>query len=216
MSPENFPANSHRAASRPQDPSAQEEPIVKPVVKGRVVRSKTPLGRRVLRMFFSGTGEGIVEGVIKDVFVPALQSMVTEMFSQGINRAIYGDSRSSGYRPPSRSGRGSIISYNDRYPTRPTPQAPTPARRPVDRRDSYDIGDIVLEDRLDAEAVLEGLQNQIQDYGSTTVATLFNLMEQSSVHTDHKWGWTDLSEVDLRRVASGWRLVLPYPEHLSN
>lgn len=218
-----FPANSRKVTSSPIDKPvvpAEEEVVLKPVITGKVVRRKKPLGRRFLDTFFAG--EGVFAYLFRDVLVPALQDTATNMVTQGIEKAIYGEVRSHG-RPV--RGASSIVgsrnytSY-DRPSTiirssSPAPAAGPPMRRPSSQPSSMDIGEIILDDYNQAQIVAEKLLEAIQQYGCVTVANLNELLRTSSTVTDYKYGWEDLSMLQIKRVrGGGYMLDLPMPEDL--
>jgi hypothetical protein len=217
---ENFPGNSRKLTSENTDATPAVEPKVEPVIVGKVVMRKTPFGKRMMKMFFSGDSDSVFGYLVRDVLVPALQDTFTDVITQGIQKAVYGtvrpDTRRSGQRSSSTVNRAPI-SY-DRYATRQTSaifsSPSTAARRPATRRETLDLGEIVLDGKLDAEAVLDGMFSALGQYQSVTVGTLKNLLGESSVYTDHHWGWTNLDGAGIKRVAGGYLLDFPPLEDL--
>lgn len=214
---ENFPGNSHKAERTTIQPDlVPVEKKVESVVTGKVVRRKKTFGRRFMDTFFSGEGVGAY--LIRDVVIPALQNLATDFVIQGVEKAVYGEARS-----PRRVARPSAasrthISY-DRYGG-PGPisrsVSPTPReRRPV-RPSAFQLGEVVLETRIDATNVLEKMYEILENeqYGVVTVADLNNMLKQTSEYTDHKWGWTDLRGSTVRAIREGFLLILPEPEDL--
>lgn len=212
---EEFPGNSRRPINPKTVPpavSGGEEKKFEKVVTGNVVRRKKPLGRRILDMLFSGDSSSVVGYLAKEVLVPALQNLVTDFVTQGVERAVFGEVRTqrrtgTPYRP------GSHISYNNpatvrtSYNTPPTP----PARRPISQPSSVDIGEIIFEEKINAQVVAEKLFEIVEEYNMASVANLNELVGQTSQYTDNKYGWTDLSSMEIKRVREGWLLVLPEP-----
>jgi hypothetical protein len=215
---ENIPGNSRKATYESKEAAAEiPEEKLEPIITGRVIRRKTPLGKRLMKMLFSGDTDSVGGYIVKGVLIPALQDLVTDVITKGIQQAVYGHvspSQSRTYRSPG-VGRPTV-SY-DRYaaPTRPTTAlSPTrPSIRPIERRDAVNIGEIILE-RMDAENVMDQLLQSIESYGQVTVGSLLNLIKEPSVYTDHRWGWSDLSSATIKRVAGGYLLDLPPVEDL--
>jgi hypothetical protein len=54
----------------------------------------------------------------------------------------------------------------------------------------------------------------VSRYESASVADLYELVGLSSVHTDNRWGWTDLTGAGVSRIRGGYLLDLPEPEPL--
>lgn len=218
MSIENFPGNSRRSATPPgnKDEPPVEEKKLEKVVTGKVVHRKKPLGRRLREMFFSADSSSVFGYLLKEVIVPAIQATATDVVSQGIEKAVYGEVRS-----PRRStfGRGSGIprthvSY-DRPSTIVRPSSSSgPMRRPMSQPSAMDIGEIILDSQINAQVVADELYKNLEEYNAVTVADLNILLGETPAYTDHKYGWTDLQGLDIKRVREGWRLILPDPEDL--
>lgn len=206
---DNFPSNSHR-----QQPERKplEEKVIEPVVTGKVIRRKKPLGRRFMETFFSGDSNSVVGYLLRDVLVPAIQNLVTDMVKQGIDKAIYGAAAPQYRNARSTYGARSVVSYDRMSTNRPTPATSTmrtPARPPATQSSALDMGEIILDSRVEAMTVLEGLSNIIEQYNVASVADLNALVAQTSQPTDHKWGWTDVSGADIKHISEGWLLLLP-------
>lgn len=212
-----FPSNSHRPSpERKESPSPDnKDKSLEPIVTGKVVRRKKSLGRRIKEMFFSGDTDSVVGYLVRDVLIPAVQATVTDMITQGVEKAVYGNARSPRTRPtPGRTH----ISY-DRYgSSRPSPVAGRTPTTPSDRRparpSAFQLGEVILENRIEADAVAEKMYEIVQEYGVATVGDLNSLIGQTSSYTDHKWGWDNLHGLDIRRVREGYLLILPEPEDL--
>jgi hypothetical protein len=81
-------------------------------------------------------------------------------------------------------------------------------------RAKHDFDEIVLDQRAEAEEVIDRLYDVVNKYEQATVADLYDLVGLSSTHTDHKWGWTDLRGAGVSRIRDGYLLDLPDPEPL--
>lgn len=216
---EQFPGNSrNRAGQPPATPGSQipaEEPKLEKVVTGTVVRRKKPLGRRILDNLFRGDG-GVISYLAKDVLVPAFQVLITDMVTQGIERAVYGE-----VRTPPRSVRGvnganrPHISY-DRPNTivRSPLGSGGPARRPMTQPSSMVLEEVILSTDFDAQIVMEALYEALRDFGAVTVANLKEALGESPTYVDYKWGWRDLEAMHKKRIGEGFLVYLPNPENL--
>lgn len=209
---ENFPSNSHKA-EREKTEIVPEERKVDRVVTGKVVRRKKTLGRRLMDTFFSTDSNSVIGYLVRDVIIPAGQAMLTDLVTQGIQKAVYGEVRSSqrGYRPTSPAR--THVSYDRFAPTaRATPT--TPRERRSVRPNVFQMGEVILEHRVEADRVLERLDELIQQYGAVSVADLNSLVGQTSEYTDHKFGWDNIDGAEIRVIREGFLLVLPEPEDL--
>ena len=81
-------------------------------------------------------------------------------------------------------------------------------------RARHNFDEIVLDERVEAEEVIDRLFDLVSRYEAATVADLYELVGLSSTHTDNKWGWIDLTGAGVTRVRGGYLLDLPEPESL--
>lgn len=216
-----FPNNSHRppptvqvTVTTPPAASADEEVKLDKVVSGKVTKRKPPLGRRILNTFFSGDSSGVFGYILKEVLVPTAQNLVTDIVTQGVERAIYGEvrtgPRSSRPHGPASSYRP-YVSYDK--PTGPAGAAARPpaGRRPVVQPSSLDLDTIILAERIDAQITLDKLYETIEKYGEATVGNLNELIGATGTYLDYRFGWKNIDGADIRRVAGGYQLLLPDP-----
>jgi hypothetical protein len=219
---DDFPSNSRTPRgplNKPSvDPSSEkvtEGPKLDPVITGKVVRRKPPLGRRIMSTFFSGDSNSVIGYLARDVLLPALQNLVTDFVTQGIEKAVYGETRT-----PSRTARGNTAprayhSYSGYSGVvQRSNQAPPPARRPVRDPSSVEIDDIIVETQFEATNIVDTLYETLQEYGVVKVAQLYELIGQTAMVTDHKWGWTNLDDLSARRVRGGYLLLIPPVESI--
>lgn len=209
---EEFPNNSH--TPKPTRRQAEEETRrVKKVVTGEVVQKKKSPGRRFTETFFGGDAQGVVSYIMLDVAIPAAKDMLYDMVSQGVERTLFGEVRTSSRRTGIRPG--SVNGYTPYHSMSRRPSRDEP-RREIGRRAraTHDFRDIVLGTRREADLVLEGLDELIERYQSATVADLYDLCDIDRVYTDTKHGWLDLRDARVKRVHDGFLLDLPRPEPL--
>jgi hypothetical protein len=211
-----FPPNSNKARERPTDATHEkpEEKKLEAVVTGEVVRRKKPLGRRFKETFLGGDAKGVLGFVMLDVMIPAAKDMMADAVSQGIERMLFGEARSTSRRPRSGGGNG-YVSYN-RYSSNTPRDGRREEPRSVSRgaRARHDFDEIILATRVEAEEVIDRLSDLVQRYESATVADLYDLVGVSGSYTDDKWGWTDIRGATVQRIRNGYLLDLPKPDYL--
>lgn len=212
-----FPSNSSRTSKEKPPASAKaEEKKVEKVVTGKVVQRKKRLSTRFKETFISGAdSKSVLEYVLFDILIPAGKDMIVDATQAGLERKFYGESRSHGRRGYSRGGSG-YTAYNRigssaarsivRDP-REDPR-PAPSRR---ARANHDFGEIILETRVEAVAVMETLYELLSKFEVVTVADLYDAVDVESAFTDNRWGWEDLRGAEIQRVRDGYLLVLPKP-----
>lgn len=206
-----FPANSHKATDAPKP----EPKNVTPVVQG-AQRRKPGLGRRFAETFGGGDAHSVGQYILFDVLLPAAKDMVSDAVSGGIDRFLFGDSR-----PSSRRGRtiggGSSTGYVNYSRMSGSSngsmrQSREQSRDMVRRRAVNSPDEILLQTRVEAQEVLDRMNDLIATYEVVTKADLYTLVDISPEFTDGNWGWTDLSDARIHHDRDGYLLDLPKPQ----
>src|SRR6266508_777028 len=196
-----YPDNSHKSKITEKEPEPKN---IESVVTGDVVRRKKPLGKRFTETFVGGDAKSVWGYVFFDVLVPAAKDMASDAVSQGIDRMLFGESRSHGRRPGSRRGSSpnGHVAYNRFSPNnrdiRDEPR--NPSRR---ARSSHDFDEIILATRVEAEEVIDRLFDLVSRYEQATVSDLYDLVGVTASYQDTKWGWADIRGAGVTRVRNG-------------
>lgn len=212
---EEFPSNS----KHPTKKEVKNEPKkVEKVVTGEVVQRKKPLGKRFAETFVAGDDAKTVwEYVVMDVLVPAAKDTLADAVSQGVERILFGEARSTSRRTGGRPN--GYVSYQNRYSAaggRHPATRDEPRRDPSRRaRASHEFAELVIQTRAEAEEVIDRLFDLTSKYETATVADLYELLGVTGQYTDDKWGWSDLRGAGVVRVTGGYILDLPKPEPLN-
>lgn len=215
---QDFPANSQASRLPKQEPAVSEKPAekkIEAVVTGGVSRRKKPLGKRFAETFFGENLKNVFKWLAEEVLLPAAKDTVTDVVSQGVERLIYGDARSTsrrtGYRP---GGSHGPVSYNRFSSSQPPFRREEPRQISYRSRASHDFEEIVLATRHEAEEVISRMFDIVAKYEQASVSDLYCLVDISPKFTDEKWGWTDLRGAGVTRIRNGYLLDLPRPEAL--
>jgi hypothetical protein len=72
----------------------------------------------------------------------------------------------------------------------------------------------IFETRAEAENVLSDMEELIHDYGFVTVADFKNICGCESNFKDVKKVWTNLKDVIIMRVHTGYAITLPKPQSI--
>lgn len=224
---EEFPSNSIEQSSTPKvrrpipddsqpevKPVAGGEKVIKKIATGnQAIKKSKGFGSRFREVFGISDGKTVVQAVVQDVLGPAFKDMITDAVIQTVERMVYGEPRHSTRRSANHRGpigSSSHIQYN-RYSA--TPRETGGPRMSSRGRASHDFGEIELRTRAQAEAVIGQMQEIIDRFGHTSVADLYEMVDQDAEFTDEKWGWTDLFGADARRTRQGtYVLILPRTE----
>lgn len=206
MSTPEFPPNSE--ASR--KPPNRDKNVERITSKEPVTRKKS-LRKQFSETFVAGDAKMAVRYVVMDVLLPAAKDMIVEAGSQGIEKLIFGESRRRGGSTSPSSGPTGYVSYN-RYSMGRSRQDGSQRAMSRTGRSRHNFDEIILEDRSEAEEVIDRLFDLVSRYDTATVADLYELVGLPSAHTDHKWGWTELHGAGVSRIRGGYLLDLPEPE----
>lgn len=211
---QDFPGNSRKAQERLEGPPQDERPKIEQVTSATAVRRKPGLGQRFRETFIGGTARGAAEYVVTDVVVPTIRDLIFEAFQSGLEKLVYGESRVR-HRGTSMSSDYSAVgrvNYAGMSTNKPA-QTRTLSQR---SRARHDFGEIVIQNRMEAEEVLGIMYEELSRFGQVNVAVLYELCGIQSSHADHNWGWNALRGAKVVPTRSGGYLLdLPEPEPLS-
>jgi hypothetical protein len=202
-----FPPNSVTSKK-----SVTDDKNVTRVTSGEATRRKKSLRKQFSETFIAGDAKTAVRYSIFEIMLPAARDMIIDTFQEGIEKLFRGESRRRRGSTSPQAGATGYVSYN-RYSMGSGPSAP---QRSISRqaRARHNFDEIVLDQRTEAEEVIDRLFDLVSRYESATVADLYELVGLASTHTDNKWGWTDLTGAGVSRIRGGYLLDLPEPEAL--
>lgn len=209
-----LPDNSHKSREEAATEVDGEKKVEK-VIIGTATKRKTPLGKKLKELFVGGDSHSVGNYILFEILVPTVKDTIVDMVSQGFERMMYGEVRSTSRRTgqrPGGSGSPTYVSYSRFGSGSRNPDV----RRPISTRSrsSYDIGDIVVETRGEADAVFQRMFDIINQYDAVTVADLYSMVGMTQTFTDRDWGWTDIRGCGATRINDGYVLELPKPEPL--
>lgn len=200
--PINYPSNSKVDRDKA---ASSDRPRPKPVVTNEVKERQRGLLGRVVKDFVQEDSRTLSEYIILEVMIPAAKNLVLDMLNKGGERMLYGISRPGVGRPGRATG-----FYN--YGGTPAAAARAADPRPTisrQARSGHKFNEVVINTRPEAEDVLEGLRQLVDQYGSAAVSDLYDLLGLTGDFTDNKWGWEDLRRASVRTIRGGYVLDLP-------
>ena len=196
----NYPANSNKGKAEGGD-----KPKVEKIVEGTVIQKKKGPVAKLREAFLIEDSGSVLVYIVQEVLVPAAKNTILEVFTQGLERSLYGETK----RSSTRTGGGGYTAYHKARETYFD-------RRDISRqaRATHDFRDIILQTRGDAEEVIDGLRELSDRFGTASVQDLYDLVGITGEFTDNKWGWfdADLRRAGVRPIRGGYLLVLPRPE----
>ena len=202
VKPTPYATNSHKSKEEAPERKAPEK-----VISGNAKQRKKSVGSKFVEAFAGDDAKSVGVYLAMEVMLPALKTLISDMASQGVERMLFGESR-----PRATSTRSTNYTSYNRMSS-PTPRA-EPRTMSQRGRATHDFNEVILDNRLEAERVIDQLVELVDTYGMATVSDLYALVGIKGSFVDDKWGWTDMREAGVRRVREGHLVILPRPESL--
>lgn len=195
--PMELPGNPNNKRQQPK-PEKQKK-----LIKGAVIKKENNV-HKLARSFFQEDVENIKEYVIFDVVVPEVKNTLLDVFEM----MMFGQTRG---RRSTRGGRtsGGVINNTHTDYTRGGRSAKKVSN--INRRTVNKFDDLIIENRGDAEIVLDALIDQIESYGFVSVADFYDMIDVNSNHTDQKYGWSSLGKAQIIELPRREGFVLDLP-----
>ena len=200
MSDPVYTPNSHKYKEQ-QNTSPTEEKKVTKVVNGPVKTKRNDV-RKLADIFISEDISNVKSYIFMDVLVPAIKKAIYDIVTNGIDMFLYGGSGKGRNNQP-----GPKVSYRNYYEQKNN--GGYRASDNVRQSNAFDYDDIVFNNRGEAEAALQQMKDIVARYGIVTVNDLYEMTPLSAPYTSQKYGWMDVSNVDIVRVRDGYILKLP-------
>ena len=200
MSEPVYTPNSHKYKEQ-QNASPTEEKKVTKVVNGPVKTKRNDV-RKLADIFISEDISNVKSYIFMDVLVPAIKKAIYDIVTNGIDMFLYGGSGKGRNNQP-----GAKVSYRNYYEQKNN--GGYRASDNVRQSNAFDYDDIVFNNRGEAEAALQQMKDIVARYGIVTVNDLYEMTPLSAPYTSQKYGWMDVSNVDIVRVRDGYILKLP-------
>ena len=193
--------NEKAPTSAPKPPKKE----IPKVVKGAAVLHKPTVVDKARGSILGGEIKTASMYVLTDVLVPAIRNIIVDVTSKGIERLVYGES----------SPRKRMTNYGGVFQAQPSQRLNQPVRPPSTRPPvgaSSQRTDVLVEDREEAELVLQNLYEALAAYDVVSVSDLKTLVGLPQTYVDDKWGWSSLKGSTIRHTRGGWLIELPQPE----
>lgn len=187
-----------------------------------IVSTKKSLGKKFADTFITEDLHDIADYAIKDIAIPGIKNAILSM----IKIAFFGD-----YSDPIGHSNSGKTDYAGRYSYGSRRRSLSESDRNADSRirsenrdsryndcyrsvDKVDPRNIVLNNRQDADRVVDELNIRIKRNGMATVADLLDLIGIPGKYTDNNYGWVDERDIRVRRISSGWLIDVSEPRYL--
>lgn len=176
----------------------KERPRAEKVIKGTAkVKKKSEL-HKLANIFISEDVPNVKEYIINDVIVPAIRKTLWDIVTSSADM-FFGNGKSN------KTFRSNTVSYRD-YNSIST------SRRVSDDRDhkaTFEYDDITLETKDEAAAILEQMDEMIDQYGVVSVLDYYDLAGVTMDNTSANYGWTDIRSARVIRTRDGYVIKFP-------
>ena len=198
---DDYKPNSHKYKEEQKQKALEEKKRVEKITTGKVtVKKKGEMSKFAGKIISQEDVGNIRSYLIDDVIIPTIKNTIWDAFTNSLDMVLFGG-----------TGRGkkkssvNKISYRDYYDKRDDRR-----RYGQSRVNSlYDLDDIVLESRGEAERVLDQMSELIDTYKFVRVSDLYDLIGESCDYTANNYGWSNLRNADVIHTRDGYKLKLP-------
>lgn len=202
MSEPTYTPNSHKFREEQKAAAKTEEKRVQKVVKGPVKTKKNDV-RKLADIFISEDVSSVKNYIFLDVLVPAIKKAIYDIVTNGIDMFLYG-----GTGKGKNGSNNQKVSYRNYYDQKNSNSGYRGSEN-TKNHNSFDYDDIVFNTRGEAEAARQQMQEIVARYGMVTVNDLYEMTPLTAPYTASKYGWMDVSNVEVSRVRDGYILKLP-------
>lgn len=200
---EEYKTNSHKSKE------VAKQHAVKKVVSGkvRVKRQRKGNLEKAAEIFTGQDLNSVKEHLIKDVLFPNVRKLLYDIITNGADTIIYGG------KGKNEQSDGTRVSYWRSYVSGSgsNNEKPTYSGRGI-----YNFENLLFEKKQDAEAVLDSMQEIIDQFGVVSVADLYDLADVTIDNTTaSNYGWKSIASAKSVPTPDGWILSLSKPIYLN-
>ena len=207
------------AVKQPQNDIPEREPV-EHIASGKMVNDS--LGRKIWSEIIVEDLHSIGSYLLKEVALPAAKNAVSDLVTNFVDMALFGQARSQKSFGSSNSVRR-ITPYSSISSSNSVKRLSTPnvdAEKHVNYRSPYSVQDVLIPFSMDephnvtkakAQEALATLRMRLSRYGFVSVADFYEtvLNEVPNDIQDHKWGWYDLNGAYIQQSRDGFILRVP-------
>ena len=201
---QDFKPNPNRFKESQQGASTTASPEKKKaekVISGKATAKPKGEIAKFFDTFFAEDIHKVLDYIKKDVVIPTIRDTLWTVIARGSERMIYGE---TGHAP--KNSKLPYVNYNGLFkqPSNQTSSANA-------NTNQYSVDNIILEDRGDAERVLEAMKAYIAEYGAVSISELYEFIgEPIGDFATTRWGWRSLNTAGIMRTSNGgYKLDLP-------
>lgn len=194
---EDYKPNSYKSREA-QSQNTEEKKKVEKVVSGKAIPKKKTEMQKLASSVFAEDWAKVKDYTLKEVLIPTISEGLYTVITSALSMLLLG-----GKGRISKGTGASKMNYQGYY------NRPTERQTSTKTRNSYAYDDVVVENRGEAEEVLDRMYDILETYKMVSIADLYELVGFDVQYTDNKYGWTDLRNAGVERVRDGYLIKLP-------
>ena len=206
----NDQANSNR--QRREIDSRGDVPDKRDPKKFAVKVKQETFGSKLKKAFFGESVENVGEHMLFNVGIPALKATIADMFSNGLEVLLFGETRGRRRSNDRNSSYASIYRSSDRERDRDRDYR-------NDSRDNLSYRDIFFDTKREANDFLSEVLDYVKDNDRISISNYISIaIRGTGIRYEPTWednhkGWyrEDLAGVEPIRTREGWELDIPRP-----
>lgn len=196
---EDYKSNSHKSKESAKEPVVEKR--VNPVVSGEVKTKKKSGFRKIADALIAEDAASVKTYIFGNVIIPSLKKAISDVVTNALDMFLYGEKGSAHKTSASK------ISYRGYYEGKRSEPADNLSRY----RDGLDYDELEFVSYGDADAVLDGMNDVIEEFGIVSIADFYDLAGVKDVYNYNlnSYGWTSLVGAKILRVGSSYRIKFP-------
>ena len=204
---EQYPSNTLK--ERNKQTQKKEKPDLKCVVSGKSKPVPQSLWSKVFVGIKPASGQTMKSFIFDEIVTPLIQRAVVEGVTGAINYLVKGDAYAD--RKGINSLGKSYINYNGISSGKSNANGSQYVYS--GKNSGMEIENVWFESRVDAQRVLDEMQNVIANYDILTVNGFYDIIGRTNIidPSNEKFGWSDLRNAYITASRGGWVIHLPHP-----
>ncbi len=204
---EQYPSNTLK--ERNKQAQKKEKPDLKCVVSGKSKPVPQSLWSKVFVGIKPASGQTMKSFIFDEIVTPLIQRAVVEGVTGAINYLVKGDAYAD--RKATNSFGKSYINYNGISSGKSNANGSQYVYS--GKNSGMEIENVWFESRVDAQRVLDEMQNVISNYDILTVNGFYDIIGRTNIidPSNEKFGWSDLRNAYITASRGGWVIHLPHP-----
>ena len=199
---QDYKPNSNRFKTEQKEIEKKE---VRKVVKGKATVKKKGGVSKLTDSFISEEASNVGNYIWTELVLPTIKQTLVDAIRNSAEMIFLGKV-SSGRGRGSSGGSSNYVSY-DRFSRGSSDRSYESSARRL-----FDPDSIIFEEKVDAEDVLQQMDEMMANYGLVSVSDLYDMAGLSAPHTSNKYGWTNIRNAEVVRGSDGYIIRLPRPK----